>query len=182
MIALWDWRRVFLTYLVSAAACGVALGGIVSVRLSQRFLGDLSAQSTARDTFAIDGSTALDWGDTLFAHDLAYALFLLGAATLAFFAFALRDPAAHRPRIPPACPLLLSIFGLGALISAHIDRALTTAQFDPSHVTASRMLEPFYAYDTLYQRGTLLLAVALALIWLGWGLLREDFREEQRAR
>ena len=178
MIALWSWQRAFFAYLLSAAACGVALGGLVSVRLSQRFLHDLLTASTARGTFPIDGTTALGWGDTLFMHDLTYAIMLLGAAALAFFAFALRDPASRRPGRLPVWPLLLSAFGLGALASARNDRALTTAQFDPSHITASRVLEPFYADDALYQRGSFALISVLALVWLAWGLFqsRADLR------
>ncbi len=178
MIALWSWQRALSAYPLSAAACGGALGGLASVWRSQHFLDDLLLASSADGTFAIDGTAAIDWGDRLFEHIVSYVLLLIVAAALAFFAFALRDPNSRKPRTLPVWPLLVSALSLGALASAHIDRALTKAQFDPSHVTASRVLEPFYALDTLYQRATLAGGFALTLVWLSWWLLRSPTRQQ----
>ena len=185
MIARWSWQRALFAYLLSAAACGVALGGLVSVRLSQRFLGDLLIASTARGAFAIDGTAALSWSDTLFQHVVNYALFLFTAVALALVAFVLRDPESRSPssrrgHIISTWLLLVSAFSLGALSGAFVDRAVTKAQFGPSHVTASRVLEPFYAYDALYQRGSFALVGVLIIVWLVWVLSRQGMRSQRQ--
>ena len=176
MIALWGWQRISLASLVSAAACGFTLGGLASVCLSQRFLTQFITANSNDGTFAINGSAAFDWEDGLCAHIVAYVGAFLVACCAVLFAFLMRDPAQPAPPSKRGIAAIImpfgaTVFGIAALGGGIIDRTMTKQLFDPSYVTASRVLEPFYAYDAPHQRVTLALIAALMLVWLGWALL-----------
>ncbi len=159
---------------------GFAVGGVLHVQLTNRFLEQIIHAST-RAAYVGDASTAYHYLDALFGHTLAYCALALVACGTGVFYLTLRQsaPETVRPianaqaRQQRPCPPALTaamVFAASVLGGGLLDRALIKWRFTregiSSAVSTDAVLYPFYAYDTLYQRLTIATGVALLLLWL----------------